>query len=132
MVSAYFAGEWKWPLVIVGLGFLLSLLERAWRAHMERRSQVWSMSFGQITKVAVHQTKYEAILTIWYSHPVPNEPYPIPAEFQKTFLLIEEANRWADALSNATIPVRFDPSNPWRSQLWESELKSKVEATVLN
>jgi hypothetical protein len=130
MISMRFPGEWKWPLVIVGISFLLSILERAWRAHKQRRSQTWPVSHGQITKAAVHQAKHESILTLWYSYLVPNEPYPVPAEFQKEFYSVDEARKWADALSNATVPVRFDPANPWKSQLSESDLATIVQAAV--
>lgn len=69
------------------------------------------------------------ILTVRYSYPVPDEPYPIPAEFQKEFLLPEEAYQWADALDQKGIPVHYDPGNHWKSLLWETDLQPIVEAS---
>jgi hypothetical protein len=37
-----------------------------------------------------------------------------------------------DALANKPIPVRFDPTNFWNSELQESDLKSVVETSTAN
>jgi hypothetical protein len=86
---------------------------------------------GVVDETAVHKGSNEIILTIRYSYSVESEPYPITAEFEKLFPFPrdeENANRWADALSEQKIPVRVDPSNSWRSLLWESDLEAIVLA----
>jgi hypothetical protein len=130
MIRAPFIDEWKWPLIIAGIFFLLSLWDKAWHTYRQRRAQAWPISYGQITAVTVHHTKHEFMLKLWYSYPVPDEPYPVPADFQKEFYLVEEASRWADALCDKTVPVRVDPANSWKSQLLDSDLVTIVEAAT--
>src|SRR5215469_5331439 len=76
------------------------------------------------------QGEHEARLKMRYFYTLPEQPYPIPAEFWKEFSRRSEAERWADALFGKTIPVRVDPKNPWKSQLWDSELEAIVTATA--
>jgi hypothetical protein len=80
--------------------------------------------------VVVYQARYESILTVSYSYPLPNDPGSAFGEFQREFDSVEEAEKWADALANRTVPVRFDPTNFWNSELPESDLKATVEATT--
>ncbi len=120
--------DWK-VLVTIAVGMaVVSACERAWRTHRFRKSETWPISQGFVVETSVHQGKHEAVLTICYSYPVPNEPYPIPAEFQKEFVLAEEANHWADALDQRNVPVHYDPSNRWKSVLWETDLAPIVLA----
>ena len=109
---------------------LSSLIEKYWQLHRRVRSQTWPLRFGQVTRAAVFEGKHEVILTLWYSYPVPDEPHPIPAEFQKEFLSIDEAQRWADALSDKDIPVHVNPANSWKSELWDSDLETIVMAAT--
>ena len=110
--------------------FLCLVLEELWRFHRQARSQTWPLKFGQVSKAAVHQDKHECTLTLWYSYPASDEPYPIPAEFQKKFYSLEEAQRWADALCDKAIPVRVNPANSWKSQLLDSDLELIVIAAT--
>jgi hypothetical protein len=100
------------------------------RTHKQRRSLSWPASNGRITKVVVHRAKYESILTVSYSYPLPDDPGSAFGEFQREFDSVEEAEKWADALTNRTVPVRFDPTNFWNSELREPDLKTVVEATT--
>jgi hypothetical protein len=122
-------GEWKWPLVVAAASLAISGLERAWSAYKQRRSGTWPISYGHITKTAVHQSEYESILTLEYSYPVPDEPYPIPGEFLKQFSLPEQAWAWAEALRDKNIPVRFSPSNAWKSVLVDFDLETVANAS---
>ena len=120
--------RWKW---IIGFGvasLALSGLERARRIHKLHQSETWPISYGQINETTVHETKYETTLTLQYSYPAPTEPYPIPAEFRKEFPSSGDALTWADALNGKAIPVRYNPSNPWKSVLWDSDLQPIVDA----
>lgn len=110
--------------------FLVPVLETLWRSQRQARSQSWPLRFGHVSKAAVFQDKHESILTLSYSYPAPGEPHQIPAEFQKTFSSLEEAERWADALCDKAIPVRVHPANSWKSQLWDSDLEAIVMAAT--
>ena len=94
------------------------------------RAQNWPVSYGRITKAAVFHRKNEITLTLSYYYPVADEPYPIPAEFEKEFHSGEQAQAWADALNDQMIPVRVNPANSWKSVLMDSELESVVRANT--
>jgi|SRR5262245_42303188 len=108
--------------------FLCLVLEELWRSHRQGRSQTWPLKSGQVSKASVYEGTDECILTLWYSYSASDEPYPIPAEFQKKFYSLEEAQRWADALCDKAIPVRVNPANSWKSQLLDSDLELIVMA----
>jgi hypothetical protein len=132
MLLVKLLNEWKWPVIVIGVAFLLEFVPRAWRAHMQHRSLSWPVSHGRITKVMVHQAKHESILTVSYTYPLPTDPGSAFGEFQKEFDSVEEAEKWADALAYRAVPVRFDPTNFWTSELPESDLKTVVDATTLD
>jgi L-rhamnose mutarotase len=122
--------DWK-VLLTLALGIaVLALLEETGRRYKRRRSQPWPMLTAQITQATIHTDKYESTLTLQYSYYVPDEPYPIPAEYQKQFYDEQKANCWADALRDKNVPVRVDPANSWRSQLWDSDLELIVRTAV--
>jgi hypothetical protein len=123
MTSLRLPGDW-WVLLIIAAGVVvLSVAEQLVRRYKQRRSQSWATLSAQITQATIHEGKHDWTLTLQYSYTVPDEPYPIPTEYQKQFYDEEEAKRWADALRDKHVPVRVDPANPWRSQLSESDLK---------
>jgi hypothetical protein len=122
----------RWPRLTVAVialfvAILSTAVGRAWKGYKKRRSEMWPICYGQIDEVTIFHDKYGIILTLNYSYPVPDEPYPIPAEFQMTFGSADDAEAYADALSKTPIPVRVDPANSWRSQL-DSDLDAIVEA----
>jgi hypothetical protein len=122
--------EWKMPFILASISFALSGLAKAYRVSKRRQSETWSTSYGLVTKATVHEMKHESLLRISYSYPVPEEPYPIPSEFEMDFPSSDEAGMWAEALSGKTIPVRFNPANPWKSVLWDSDLRAVVHASL--
>lgn len=122
--------QWKMPLILAAISFALSGIAKAWRAFKRQQSETWSTSYALVTKATVHEMKHESLLSISYSYPVPGEPYPIPAEFEMDFSSPDEAGKWAEALSGQTILVRFNPANPWKSVLWESDLQTVVQASL--
>jgi hypothetical protein len=121
--------RWSNPTVIaVAVAVACVAIGWAWDAYKKRRSQTWPICQGQVNEAKIFHDKYGITLTLNYSYPAPDEPYPIPAEHQMTLGSEEAAERYADALSNKVIPVRVDPTNSWRSQLWNSDLDAIVEA----
>jgi hypothetical protein len=121
--------EVKISVVVFILTF--AACERAWHAYKRRKSETWPVSYGVVTEASVHKGHAEITLTVRYSYPAQGEPYPVPAEFQKTFSSLRDepqAERWAEALVQKQIPIRFDPRNQWRSTLWESDLEPIVKA----
>jgi hypothetical protein len=125
------SGEWIWAIGIAGAwGLLEYFAGTLWRKRKEVRAQNWPVSYGRITKAAVFHGKHEITLTLSYYYPVADEPYPIPAEFQKEFYSGEQAQAWADALSDQMIPVRVNPANSWKSVLMDSELENIVRANA--
>lgn len=130
MLMKHISGDW-WAVIASALIlFLSSILEKYWRLHRQARSQTWPLIYGQVSRAAVFRGKYDATLTLWYSYPAPDEPYPIPAEFQKDFSSVDEAQLWADVLFDKTVPVRVNPLNSWKSQLWDCDLEAIVKSTV--
>ena len=124
--------DWKVFLGIALLVLLSELLKPYWLRHRQDRAQTWTVTSGQVTEAAVFRERYEVTLTLRYSYTICDEPYPIPGEFQKQFASPVEAEQWADALCDKAIPVRVNPENPWRSQLWDSELEAIVKSTGLD
>ena len=110
--------------------FLSDRFLKYWRRRTQARADTWPVTTGQVSETAVSQGEHEARLKMRYYYTLPEQPYPIPAEFWKEFSRRSEAERWADALFGKTIPVRVDPKNPWKSQLWDSELEAIVTATA--
>ena len=125
------SGEWIWAIGIAGAwGLFEYFAGTLWRKRKEVRAQNWPVSYGRITKEAVFHRKNEITLTLSYYYPVADEPYPIPAEFEKQFYSSEQAQAWADALNDQMIPVRVNPANSWKSVLMDSELESVVRANT--
>jgi hypothetical protein len=120
--------------ILIGIGIAVigvAGLDRLWHIHRRRKSETWPTAHGVVTETEVHKGHDNVVLTVRYSYPVEDEPYPIPAEFQKTFPLLrneKQAQAWAEALDKKHIPVRFDPRNHWRSLLWDSDLEPIVNA----
>jgi hypothetical protein len=121
--------ELKVPVILVAASFALSWVVKVRHAFRRRESEIWSTGFALVTKTNVHEMKYESLLRISYSYAVPGEPYPIPAEFELGLPSADEAEKWADVLSGKTIPVRFNPASPWKSVLWELDLRTVVHAS---
>jgi hypothetical protein len=131
MAMQEISDRWKW---IIGLGIAslaLSGLERLRRVYKLHQSETWPISYGQVNETSVHEARYETLLIIQYSYPVPTESYAIPAEFRKEFSSSQDAWIWAEALNEKAIPVRYNPSNPWKSILWDSDLQPIVDALPL-
>ena len=126
--SAYFR-DWQVKVAIAIAVAVAFAIERAWWHYRQRRSESWPIAQALIRKAAVHDSKHESILTLWYSYPAPGEQYSISAEFQKTFYSHEEACLWGDALSGKTVPVRLDPRNPWKSFMLDIDLQPIVAST---
>ena len=125
------SGEWIWAIGIAGAwGLFEYVAGTLWRKRREVRAQNWPVSYGRITKAAVFHRKNEITLTLSYYYPVADEPYPIPAEFEKQFYSSEQAQAWADALNDQMIPVRVNPANSWKSVLMDSELESVMRANT--
>ncbi len=123
--------QWVWAIFIGGTWALFELLAgTVWRNRKQLRGQNWPISFGQVTKTRVFSDNHETTLTLSYTYPVADEPYPIPAEFEKEFYVTEDAQTWADALADKTIPVHVNPANSWKSKLLDSELESIVRASA--
>jgi hypothetical protein len=89
-------GDWKALAGIVATMTAISGCDWLWRAHKRQKSQAWPISHGIVTETMVHKGGDEIILTVRYSYPVEDEPYPVPAEFQKVFPFrhFEEAQSW--------------------------------------
>lgn len=130
MISTHISTDGLALVACVVIVVVYSIVEKFWHTHKRVRSQTWPLRFAQVTKAAVFEDRHEATLTLWYSYPVPDEPYPIPAQFQKAFSSRHEAQHWADALSDKTIPVHVDPANSWKSELWDSDLEPIVVAAA--
>lgn len=115
--------------IFAGMLFI-SACEWAWRARRLRKSQNWLLVQALVTETAIHKDKHALTLIIRFSYSVPDEPYPVPAEFRKSFPpgYDQEIERWSEALDQKQVPARVDPSNHWRSTLWESDLKTIVLA----
>ncbi len=122
--------DWRIVLACAVLVCLYALFERYWRLYRQARASTWAVVTGQVLEATTFEDKYETTLTLRYSYHVPDEPEPVLSEFQKQFYDVTEAERWADALCDKFIPVRVNPRNPWRSQLWDSELKGIVASVV--
>jgi len=121
--------EWT---AIIGVGAAWALLEwllgTVWRNRNQARVHTWPVAFGRITKAAVFTGKQDITLTLSYTYAVAEEPYPIPAEFEKGFYRTEDAQAWADALVEQMVPVHVNPKNCWKSRLLDSELEAIVKA----
>lgn len=130
MASMNISLDWKAVIGIAAFLFLNEQFEKLWRRYRQSRAQIWPVTVGRVLEAAVFRGKHEVTLTLRYSYAIPDEPYPIPAEFQKQFLSPSEAELWADALSGQPIPVRVNPKNVWKSQLWDSELEAIVTSTA--
>jgi hypothetical protein len=127
-LPAYFR-DWQVKLAIAAVVAVAIGIESAWWHYRQRRSESWPVAQALIKKAAVHDSKSESILTLWYCYPAPGEQYSISAEFQKTFYSHEEACLWGDALSGKTVPVRLDPRNPWKSFMLDIDLQPIVAST---
>jgi hypothetical protein len=130
MILTHIFGDWKAVIVCVLLLILYDMFDKYLRSRGQTRAEKWTVNYGQISKAAVFEGTYDATLTLWYSYQIPDEPHPISGEFQKEFASLKEAERWADNLSERTIPVRVNPANPWKSQLLDSELEAIVTSTA--
>jgi hypothetical protein len=125
------ANEW---LSIVGLAAAWAIFEwllgTVWRNRKQAGAHSWPVAIGRITKATVFSGKHDVTLTLSYAYPVADEPYPIPAEFEKEFYRTEDAQAWADALGDQMVPVHVNPKNSWKSLLLDSELEVMVKSSA--
>ena len=117
----------------VGGGTAWILVKVAWNIfHKVGKEKVclsWPIRYGTVTDVDVSKGMRRSSLTLHYSYPVPDEPYPIPAkcEFE---VVTADALRWAEALDGKAIPVRVNPEKSGQSQLLLSDLEPIVQASA--
>jgi hypothetical protein len=112
--------------------FLEITLGKLWRARRERSAHVWPVSQARITKATAYAGKVDITLMLSYYYTVEAEPYPIPADYQKTFKSLQEAQRRADILYDQLVPVGVNPANCWKSILLESDVANIVQAAATN
>jgi hypothetical protein len=91
---------------------------------------LWPLLTGQVTQVAVFHERLQSTVTISYTYAVPDEPYSVPAETQRSFSAAGYADAWADALTGKTIPVRVNPAKSWQSEVWQADLDAIVLANA--
>ncbi len=117
----------------VGGGAVWVLAKLAWsffhRVSNENVSLSWPIRYGTVTDIDVSKGTRRSTLTLHYSYPVPDEPYPIPAKFEIE-VVTADALQWAEALDGKTIPVRVNPENSWKSCLLLSDLEPIVQASA--
>jgi hypothetical protein len=123
----------KW-LSVIGIAGAWAIFEwllgTAWRNRKQAGAHSWPVVIGRITKATVFSGKHDVTLTLSYSYPVTDEPYPIPAEFEREFYRTEDAQAWADALDDQMIQVHVNPKNAWKSLLLDSELEGMVKSSA--
>ncbi|MGO9306352.1 MAG: hypothetical protein ACLP3R_22060 [Candidatus Korobacteraceae bacterium] len=132
MPPAISSFDWLRHLTVGGgaIWILVDIASRVFRkVGKESVGLSWPIAYGTVTDVDVSKGIRRSCLTLQYSYPVPDEPYPTPAEFEIE-VVSAEANRWAEALDGKTIPVRVNPENCWKSQLLLSDLEPIVQAST--
>lgn len=121
------ASGWRWEVVGFVGSLVLAGLTRAVRSYQRRRSETWPISFGHILGASAEEKDKQILLKAPFSYRVDSESYG--GTFKKTFVDIDEANAWAEALRGKQVAVRYDPNKPSRSQVWESDLQTIVQAS---
>jgi len=126
-VSITFHGIRIDPITTVAL--IVAGVKAAWHAYLHRISEHWPAVYGTCTLAEVSGKNDNFHLRLLYSYNAPGERYADSGEFQKDFTDEDEAQTWADALREKTIPVRYNPTKPGKSVLWDSELEAIVEGS---
>jgi hypothetical protein len=126
-VSINFHGIRIDPIATVAI--LVAGVKAAWHAYLHRLSQHWPTVYGTCTLAEVSGKNDNFHLRLLYSYNAPGERYADSGESQKDFSGEDEAQAWAEALREKTIPVRYNPTKPGKSVLWDSELEAIVEGS---
>jgi uncharacterized protein DUF3592 len=127
-VTAFAFSPLDWDLLGLAGAFALAGVQRVWRHYQLSRSETWPISYGSIDRATVDGEQKSIKLALIYTYRVGEERFT--GTFRKTFLDHDEANRWAEALSKKQVAVRYDPAQPSRSQLRESDLEPMVQAAA--
>ena len=109
------------PLAIMGI-------RMAWRFFKQLNSDDWPAIQGKCTFAGVTHKENRYELKLLYSYKLATEKYATGGEFYKDFFKEEQANRWAEALREKSIPIHHHPSKPEKSILWDSDLEFIVKS----
>lgn len=120
--------RWNSDLVGLAVGLAVAGFQKFWRVRREQRAETWPVCYGRVNRGSVDSENQKAKLKCFYTYRVGAESFV--GSFQKTFEDADEAHAWADALDNQQVAVHYDPSNPSRSQLRETDLRPIVQAAA--
>ena len=112
----------------LAFAFGLAGVQRLWRGYQERRAQTWPMAYGRIDRVSLDTEHKKVTLKCYYTYRVEQESFV--GSFKRTFEDPDEAEVWQDALQKKQIAAHYDPRNPSRSQLRESDLEPIVRSAA--
>jgi Protein of unknown function (DUF3592) len=118
--------HWNGDLLGLAGGLAVAGMQKFWHDYQQRRSEGWAVTYGQIKRVDVDSEQNRTKLKCYYTYRVAAESFT--GSFKKTFRDVDEATTWAEGLDQKQVAVRYDPGNPERSQLLESDLEPVVRA----
>lgn len=121
-MPSIFRSEHFTDLAMVATALGLAAIQRMWRSYRLSQSQTWPVTHGNTLRAEAEEGK----LKLFYIYRVGENSFQ--GEFEKKFRDETEAQWWADALSKKQVVVHYDPDNPKRSQLWESDLLPIVQS----
>ncbi|HUM06966.1 MAG TPA: DUF3592 domain-containing protein [Terriglobales bacterium] len=121
-MSAIFHSEHFTDIVMLAAALVLAGVQKLWRSYRLSRSQTWPLTHGTTLRSESEDGK----LKVFYSYGVGESSFQ--GEFEKKFRDTSEAEWWAEALTKKQVAVHYDPNNPQRSELWESDLMPIVQS----
>jgi hypothetical protein len=99
-----------------GLAIVWFFLEFAWHFYRkvgkENRILTWPIRYGMVVEAVVYRGTRSSCLTITYHYSPPDESEGMTGSAEFDIDSFEQAECWAQALENKTVPVRVDPKNP--------------------
>jgi hypothetical protein len=110
------------------LAFVLAGAQKIWRGYQERRTETWPIAYGRSDRVTLDTERKKVKWKCYYTYRVGQENFV--GSFRRDFEDPDEAEEWQEALQKKQIAVRYDPENPSRSQLRESDLEPIVRSAA--
>jgi len=109
--------------------FAIAGAQSAWHAFRRWESEDWTTVDGQVTLAEITEKHDQFRLRLLYWYKLPGQTYGSDGEYTKNFDKDDEATatQWATRLRDSTIRVRYNPSKPHDSLLWDSDLQAVVD-----
>jgi hypothetical protein len=103
-----------------------------WHFLKQLNSDDWPIIQGKCTFAGVEENDNQIQLKVLYCYQLPTEKYPTCAAYYKDFFNRDDAQQWAKALHERDVPVHYNPRNPDKSNLSDSDLQSLVKQADFN